>query len=128
MSKQAKTYQKVQVRDGKTYYSSTLSDLGRAEKEMDELMALIKTTKYNPVKADAFKRENKIGEYREWVYDMKRLEEINNLVLAGEATMHPSKGRTGVKHGRKPGGTNITIGKKQRERIEQQLIHELNNG
>ena len=126
--KQAKVYHKTHVKNGKTYHAQTLSDLGRAEKEMDELMALIKTTKYNPVQADEFRRECKIGEYREWVYDMKRLEEINNLVLAGEATMHPSKGRTGVKHGRKPGGTNITIGKKQREKIEQQLIHELNNG
>jgi hypothetical protein len=126
--KQPKTYHKVQIRDGKEYHSTQLTDTGKAEKEIDEAIVLIKKTKYNPVAADLFKRECKIGKYREWVYDMKRLEEINNSVLAGEATMHPSiKGRTKTA-GRKAGGTNITIGKKQRERLEEQLIHELNNG
>jgi hypothetical protein len=126
--KQAKTYHKTHVKNGKEYHVTMLTDLGRAEKEADEAMALVKSTKYNPAKADAFRKECKIGEYREWEWDMVRLKEINDMVVNGEATMHPRMvPKTGVKHGRKPGGTNITIGKKQRERIEQQLIHQLNN-
>ena len=126
--KQAKEYTKTHVKNGKTYNVTMLTDLGRAEKEADEAMALIKSTKYNPAKADAFKRECKIGEYREWEWDMVRLKEINDMVVNGDVTMHPRvKEKTGIKHGRKPGGTNITIGKKQRERMEQKLIHQLNN-
>ena len=91
-------------------------------------MALVKSTKYDSAKADAFKRECKIGPYREWEWDMIRLKEINDMVEKGEVTMHPRIiPKTGIKHGRKAGGTNITIGKKQRERIEQQLIHQLEN-
>ena len=126
--KQAKVYTKVKIRNGEKYTTTSLTDLGRAEKEADEAMALVKSTKYNPVQADAFRKECKIGEYREWEWDMVRLKEINDMVVNGDVTMHPRiKEKTGVKHGRKPGGTNITIGKKQRERIEQQLIHQLNN-
>ena len=103
-------------------------EIASTEKEADEAMALINSTKYNPAKADAFKKECKIGEYREWEWDMVRLKEINNMVEKGEVTMHPRiKPKTG-KIGRKAGGTNTAIGKKQRQRIEEQLIHELNNG
>jgi hypothetical protein len=69
--KQAKVYTKVKIRNGKEYTTTSLTDLGRAEKEADEAMALVKSTKYNPAKADAFKRECKIGEYREWEWDME---------------------------------------------------------
>lgn len=126
--KQAKAYHKTRVKNGKEYHVTTLTDLGRAEKEADEAMARVKSKKYNPAQADAFRRECKIGEYREWEWDMVRLKEINDMVVKGEATMHPRIiPRTGIKHGRKAGGTNIVIGKKQRERIEQQLIDQLNN-
>ena len=126
--KQAKEYHKTHVKNGKTYHVTSLTDTGKAEKEMTAIMALIKVTKHDPVKADEFRRECKIGEYREWVYDMVRLKEINNMVEKGEVTMHPRiKPKTGHA-GRKAGGTNTAIGKKQRQRIEEQLIHELNNG
>ena len=126
--KQQKEYHKITIKDGKEYHTKTLSDLGKAEKEIDKAMVLIKTTKYNPVAADLFKRECKIGEYREWVFDMKRLEEINKMVEKGEVTMHPRLRKKIGHAGRKPGGTNIVVGKKQWERQQEQLIHELNNG
>ena len=126
--KQAKVYHKVHIIKGKEYHVESLTDTGRAEKEMTAIMALIKVTKHDPVQADAFRRECKIGQYREWEWDMMRLKEINNMVEKGEVTMHPRiKPKTG-KIGRKAGGTNTAIGKKQRQRIEEQLIHELNNG
>ena len=126
--KQAKEYHKTHVKNGKTYHVTSLTDTGKADKEMTVAMALIKSTKYNPAQADAFRRECKIGEYREWEWDMVRLKEINDMVVNGEVTMHPRiKPKTG-KIGRKAGGTNIAIGRKQRQRIEEQLIHELNNG
>ena len=126
--KQAKEYHKTHVKNGKTYHVTSLTDTGKADKEMTVAMALVKSTKYNPAKEDAFRRECKIGEYREWVYNMVRLKEINDMVEKGEVTMHPRiKPKTG-KIGRKAGGTNIAIGRKQRQRIEEQLIHELNNG
>ena len=126
--KQAKVYHKVHIIKGKEYHVESLTDTGRAEKEMTAIMALIKSTKHDPVKADAFRRECKIGQYREWEWDMMRLKEINDMVEKGEVTMHPRiKPKTG-KIGRKAGGTNTAIGKKQRQRIEEQLIHELNNG
>ena len=126
--KQAKVYHKVHIIKGKEYHVESLTDTGRAEKEMTAIMALIKVTKHDPVQTDAFKRKCKIGQYREWEWDMVRLKEINNMVEKGEVTMHPRiKPKTG-KIGRKAGGTNTAIGKKQRQRIEEQLIHELNNG
>ena len=126
--KQAKEYHKTHVKNGKTYHVTMLTDTGKADKEMTVAMALIKSTKYNPAQADAFRRECKIGEYREWTWDMIRLKEINNMVEKGEVTMHP-RIKPKIGHaGRKAGGTNTAIGKKQRQRIEEQLIHELNNG
>lgn len=90
--------------------------------------------KINPMKASERERLNKlykIGPYREWQIDadaIKRIAEIDKLALAGEVTMHPVKYiKTGVA-GRKPGGTNSMMGKKQWERKQEQLIHELNNG
>jgi len=70
--KQSKTYTKTTVKNGKIYSRTSLTDAGRAEKEADIAMALVKSTKYNPAQADAFKRECKIGEYREWEWDMVR--------------------------------------------------------
>ena len=125
--KQQKTYHKTHVKNGKTYHVTTLTDAGRAEKEADEAMALVKSTKYNPAQADAFKRECKIGEYREWIWDMVRLKEINDMVEKGEVTMHPRiKPKVG-KCGRLAGGVNMVIGKKQLQRMEDKFIHQLNN-
>ena len=126
--KHAKVDHKVHIIKGKEYHVESITDTGRAEKEMTAIMALIKVTKHDPVQADAFRRECKIGQYREWEWDMVRLKEINDMVEKGEITMHPRiKPKTGHA-GRKAGGTNTAIGKKQRQRIEEQLIHELNNG
>jgi hypothetical protein len=87
--------------------------------------------KINPMKTSERERLNKlykIGPYREWEIDIKRIAEINKLVLAGEVTMHPvTRIKTGHA-GRKPGGTNSIMGKRQWERKQEQLIHELNNG
>lgn len=125
--KQAKEYHKTHVKNGKTYHVTTLTDAGRAEKEADEAMALVKSTKYNPAKADAFKRECKIGEYREWEWDMVRLKEINDMVISGEVTMHPRIIPKTGKSGRIAGGVNMVIGKKQLERERERFIHQLNN-
>ena len=46
--------------------------------------------KYNAKAADEFRRINKVGEYREWEIDFKRIEEIEQLVKRNEAHMHPS--------------------------------------
>ena len=125
--KQAKVYHKIHIIKGKEYHVDSLSNTGRAEKEMTAIMALIKSTKHDPVKADAFRRECKIGQYREWEWDMMRLKEINNMVEKGEVTMHPRiKPKTG-KCGRLAGGVNMVIGKKQLQRMEDKFIHQLNN-
>ena len=125
--KQAKVYHKVHIIKGKEYHVESLTDTGRAEKEMTAIMALIKSTKHDPVKADAFRRECKIGPYREWEWDMVRLKEINNMVEKGEVTMHPRIIPKLGTAGRKAGGVNMVIGKKQRQRIEDKFIHQLNN-
>ena len=125
--KQAKVYTKVKIRNGKEYTTTSLTDTGIAEREADIAMALVRSTKYNPALADAFKRECKIGEYREWEWDMVRLKEINDMVINGDVLMHPRiKPKTG-KIGRTAGGVNMVIGKKQQQRMEEQFIHQLNN-
>ena len=125
--KQAKEYHKTHVKNGKTYHVTSLTDAGKADKEMTVAMALIKSTKYNPAQADAFRRECKIGEYREWEWDMVRLKEINNMVEKGEVTMHPRIIPKLGTAGRKAGGVNMVIGKKQLQRMEDKFIHQLNN-
>ena len=125
--KQAKEYHKTHVKNGKTYHVTSLTDTGKADKEMTVAMALVKSTKYNPVQADAFKRECKIGEYREWEWDMVRLKEINDMVINGEVTMHPRIIPKTGKSGRIAGGVNMVIGKKQLQRMEDKFIHQLNN-
>ena len=80
---------------------------------------------------DRLNKLYKIGPYREWQIDadaIKRIAEIDKMVTTGEVTMHPRL-RIRIGHaGRKPGGTNEVMGKKQWERKQEQLIHELNNG
>ena len=125
--KKAKVYHKVHIIKVKEYHVESLTDTGRAEKEMTAIMALIKSTKHDPVKADAFRRECKIGQYREWEWDMMRLKEINNMVEKGEVTMHPRIIPKIGKAGRIAGGVNMVTGKKQLEREREQFIHQLNN-
>lgn len=125
--KQAKEYHKTHVKNGKTYHVTSLTDTGKADKEMTVAMALIKSTKYNPAQADAFRRECKIGEYREWEWDMVRLKEINDMVINGEVTMHPRIIPKTGRSGRIAGGVNTVIGKKQLQRMEDKFIHQLNN-
>jgi len=125
--KQQKTYTKTTVKNGKKYSRTSLTDAGKIDKEMTVAMALVKSTKYNPAQADAFRRECKIGEYREWTWDMMRLKEINNMVEKGEITMHPRIIPKLGTAGRKAGGVNMVIGKKQRQRMEDKFIHQLNN-
>jgi len=125
--KQAKVYHKVHIIKGKEYHVESLTDTGRAEKEMTAIMALIKVTKHNPAQADTFRRECKIGQYREWEWDMMRLKEINNMVEKGEVTMHPRIIPKTGKIGRIAGGVNMVTGKKQLEREREQFIHQLNN-
>ena len=88
--KQAKEYHKTHVKNGKTYHVTSLTDAGKADKEMTIAMALIKSTKYNPAQADAFRRVCKIGEYREWTWDMIRLKEINNIAFSETAGICPN--------------------------------------
>jgi hypothetical protein len=87
--------------------------------------------KYNAIEADEFRKINKIGEYREWDWDMKRLEEIQTKVSAGEAHMHPSH-KIRYPRGNKPGGIGprgtYNNCKKQRIAEEKQLIHQIENG
>ena len=125
--KQAKEYHKTHVKNGKTYHVTSLTDAGKADKEMTVAMALVKSTNYNPAQADAFRRECKIGEYREWEWDMVRLKEINDMVINGEVTMHPRIIPKTGKSGRIAGGVNMVIGKKQLQRMEDKFIHQLNN-
>lgn len=86
--------------------------------------------KYNAAKADAFRRENKIGEYREWEFDHKRIEEIQAEVNAGEAHMHPDH-KVRYPRGNKPGksGPRETVynSKSLRAAEEKALRHELEN-
>ena len=125
--KQAKVYHKTHIIKGKEYHVESLTDTGRAEKEMTAIMTLIKVTKYDPVKADAFRRKCKIGPYREWEYNIVRLKEINDMVEKGEITMHPRIIPKIGTAGRKAGGTNMITGKKQLEREREKFIHQLNN-
>ena len=134
--KQQTTYLKVKTKDGKEYNYTVLTDQGRLEKEVDELIAIIKShayrSKYDPIAVDKWKQENKIGEYREWEFDHKRIEQIQNEVKDGEAHMHPTNASKYGKKNSKPGasgprGTYNTTKKQLREEQEQ-LIHELNNG
>ena len=98
---------------------------------MQELLDAMELCKIKPMPNDERDRLNKlykIGPYREWEIDIKRIAEIDKMVTEGEVTMHPRlRVRTGHA-GRKSGGSNSIIGKKQWERQQEQLIHELNNG
>jgi anti-sigma28 factor (negative regulator of flagellin synthesis) len=134
--KQKQTYLKIQTKDGKKFEYTVLTEQGRIEKEVDELMKIIKShayrLKYDSVAVDKWRQENKIGEYREWEFDAKRIEEIQQQVKDGDAHMWPTIASKYDKKNSKPGafgsrGTYNTT-KKQLKEEQEQLIHELNNG
>jgi hypothetical protein len=88
--------------------------------------------KHDAAKADEFKRINKIGEYREWEFDHKRIEEIQAQVSIGEAHMHPGhKIRYPRNSNNKPGksGPRTTEYDSKLKRIaeEKKLISEIEN-
>lgn len=137
MSKQPKTYLKKIVKKGIEYTVNALSDTGRIEREVDEDIKRIKSqayrSSYDPIAVDKWRQENKIGEYREWEFDHKRIKEIQDKVKAGEAHMHPEdhakfknrgKQYTGGPQ-RQPKGK--TGGKLQRAAEEARLIAEIEN-
>jgi len=137
MSKQPKTYLKKIVKNGKEYTFNALSDAGRIEKEVDEDMKRIKSyayrSKYDPIAVDKWKQDNKIGEYREWVFDMELIKQIQDKVKAGEAHMHPEdhakfknrgKQYTGGAQRKSKGKTG---GKLQRAAEEARLLAEIEN-
>lgn len=101
-------------------------------KEFNNIIDKIKSgkIKYNAIEADEFRRANKIGEYREWEFDHKRIEEIQVKVSAGEAHMHPSH-KIRYPRGNKPGksGPRVTEYDSKLKRIaeEKKLIAEIEN-
>ena len=134
--KQKQTYLKIKTKEGKTFEYTVLTEQGRIEKEVDELMKIIKShayrKSYDSVAVNTWRQENNIGEYRKWEFDAKRIEEIQQQVRDGEAHMHPKLTDNYEKIGRKgrlPGDTGGSYETKKQLRQEQeQLIHELNNG
>lgn len=86
--------------------------------------------KYNAEEADAFRRKNKIGEYREWEFDVKRIEQIQLQVKDGEIVMHPEH-RERYPRGTKPGksGPRTTVYNSKMKRIaeEKAIRHQLEN-
>ena len=138
MSKQPSQYQRTTVKaNGEEKTVTWYSDTGRIEKEVDEDIKRIKShayrSSYDPIAVDKWKQENKIGEYREWVFDLEIIKQIQDKVKAGEAHMHPedhakfkNRGKQytgGAK--RKPKGK--TGGKLQRAAEEARLIAEIEN-
>ena len=113
-----------------TIHFNTLSktELREFYKTIDEIKS--GKIKYNAAEADAFKRVNKIGEYREWEFDHKRIEEIQAQVSIGEAHMHPEH-KVRYERGNKPGksGPRVTKynSKSSRAAEEKALRHELEN-
>lgn len=113
-----------------TIHFNTLSkaELKEFNRIIDEIR--LGKIKYNAAEADAFKRTNKIGEYREWEFDHKRIEEIQAQVSTGEAHMHPEH-KLRYQGGNKPGrsGPRATEynSKLKRAAEEKALIAEIEN-
>jgi hypothetical protein len=107
--------------------------LGKREvEEFNRIIDDIKSgkIKYNAIEADEFRKANKIGEYREWEFDHKLIEEIQAKVSAGEVHMHPVH-KIRYPRGNKPGGYGprgtYNNCKKQRIAEEKALIAEIEN-
>ena len=64
----------------------------------------------------------KIGKYREWEFDLKRMKELEREV----SDLHTHYGPKTM--GKKPFGAGVGTGKKQLEAERQKLIHEIENG
>ena len=64
----------------------------------------------------------KIGKYREWEFDLKRMKELEREV----SDLHTHYGPKTI--GKKPFGAGVGTGKKQLEAERQKLIHEIENG
>jgi hypothetical protein len=64
----------------------------------------------------------KIGKYREWEFDLKRMKELEREV----SDLHTHYGPKTI--GKKPFGAGVGTGKKQLEAERQKLISELENG
>jgi hypothetical protein len=64
----------------------------------------------------------KIGKYREWEFDLKRMKELEKEV----SDLHTHYGPKTM--GKKPFGAGVGTGKKQLEAERQKLISELENG
>ena len=64
----------------------------------------------------------KIGKYREWEFDLKRMKELEKEV----SDLHTHYGPKTM--GKKPFGAGTGTGKKQLEAERQKLISELENG
>jgi hypothetical protein len=138
MSKQPKTYLKKIVKNGKEYTFNALSDAGRIEKEVDEDMKRIKSyayrSNYDPIAVDEWKQENKIGDYREWEFDMELIKQIQDKVKAGEAHMHPedhakfkNRGKQYTGGAKRQPKERLKGGKLQRAAEEARLIAEIEN-
>jgi len=138
MSKQPKTYLKKIVKNGKEYTFNALSDAGRIEKEVDEDMKRIKSyayrSNYDPIAVDEWKQENKIGDYREWVFDLEIIKQIQDKVKAGEAHMHPedhakfkNRGKNYTGGAKRQPKERLKGGKLQRAAEEARLIAEIEN-
>jgi hypothetical protein len=138
MSKQPKTYLKKIVKNGKEYTFNALSDAGRIEKEVDEDMKRIKSyayrSNYDPIAVDEWKQENKIGDYREWVFDLEIIKQIQDKVKAGEAHMHPedhakfkNRGKQYTGGAKRQPKERLKGGKLQRAAEEARLIAEIEN-
>jgi hypothetical protein len=138
MSKQPKTYLKKIVKNGKEYTFNALSDAGRIEKEVDEDMKRIKSyayrSNYDPIAVDGWKQENKIGDYREWEFDMELIKQIQDKVKAGEAHMHPedhakfkNRGKQYTGGAKRQPKERLKGGKLQRAAEEARLIAEIEN-
>jgi hypothetical protein len=64
----------------------------------------------------------KIGKYREWEFDLKRMKELEKEV----SDLHTHYGPKTI--GKKPFGAGVGTGKKQLEAEREKLIHEIENG
>jgi hypothetical protein len=64
----------------------------------------------------------KIGKYREWEFDLKRMKELEREV----SDLHTHYGPKTI--GKKPFGAGVGTGKKQLEAEREKLIHEIENG
>jgi hypothetical protein len=64
----------------------------------------------------------KIGKYREWEFDLKRMKELEKEV----SDLHTHYGPKTI--GKKPFGAGVGTGKKQLEAERQKLILEIENG